>query len=84
MSRIKRTLVATATAGIVGAALAVAPATPAMALPACPVNHQCNYAWYTDAEKTTVSGVWTYLCDGTVNRSGVQTRYLTFNSSPCN
>ena len=84
MSRIKRTLVATATAGIVGAALAVAPATPAMAIPLCPYDHQCNYTWYTDIDHDTVAGMWTMYCDGTQYTSGTRTPHLSFASIPCN
>ena len=84
MSRIRRSIYATAAAGLVGAALAIAPATPAMAIPACPYEYECNYTWYTSSSKTLVSGAWTILCDGTHHRTGTQTPYLTFISAPCN
>jgi len=84
MTRTKRTIYAAIAASAIATSFAVAAATPAMAIPACRAGYQCTYTWYTDAGKTTVSGGMTSFCDGTLDRFGTQTSYLTFSTAQCN
>ncbi|MFD0559004.1 hypothetical protein FB566_4960 [Stackebrandtia endophytica] len=84
MTRTKRAVYAAVAASAIATSFAVAAATPAMAIPACRDGYQCTYTWYTDADKTSVSGGMTIFCDGTQDRFGTQTSYLTFSTAQCN
>ncbi|CAM3236403.1 DUF6289 family protein [Stackebrandtia soli] len=64
-------------------AMALAPSSPAMAIPACPVDSQCDYVYYATAERLHVVGGWTMFCDGGSDMWGTRSPYLSFHSIPC-
>ncbi|MDQ2837706.1 MAG: DUF6289 family protein [Actinomycetota bacterium] len=77
----RRIIAATAAAVAFGAVLL--PSTAAQAYPVCPVNSQCNYAWFSSAAHTNQVGGKTVDCLGRAQFWGVQTSYLVYLTQPC-
>jgi hypothetical protein len=84
MSHTRRVLYTALAATALTGTLTFAAATPAAAIPMCRDGYQCNYIWFTDAERETVSGGMTVFCDGTSDNFGSSTQYLQFTTVRCN